>query len=303
MPTEHWHTGIDPKVIGTRHLHNAIQGRDPDLDFFLMTSSVSGSVGTATESNYCAGNHFLDSFARFRTSQGLPAVSIGLGMISEVGYLHENPEIEAMLLRKGIQALGEQELLQIVDLALLQGSAGNGAFGPGGMRAACVDDPYAHAHFLTGLEPFGLQELRKAGFSGDSPVLHDPRACMLHAALNGSDVNGASTGAAGDLPAEVAEAMTVGGSVESAVCSAVASRFSGSIMLPVERLDVTRPLSSFGMDSMLAAEFRSWLYNTFKADVPFLRLLDKTTSVQSIAQSVTKDLMASQRSRRMLACP
>ena len=56
-----------------------------------MTSSVSGSVGTATEGNYCAANYFLDIFARFLKSKGLPGISVGLGMISEVGYLHENP--------------------------------------------------------------------------------------------------------------------------------------------------------------------------------------------------------------------
>ena len=39
-------------------------------------------------------------------------------MISEVGYLHDNPEIEALLLRKGIQPINEDELLQIIDVSL-----------------------------------------------------------------------------------------------------------------------------------------------------------------------------------------
>ncbi|KAL8284812.1 hypothetical protein RB597_002065 [Gaeumannomyces tritici] len=43
-----------------------------------------GSVGTATESNYCSANGFLDAFTRHRRSRGRPAVSVGLGMISEV---------------------------------------------------------------------------------------------------------------------------------------------------------------------------------------------------------------------------
>jgi hypothetical protein len=110
MPIEYWHTGIDPKLAGSWNLYNAVQGRSNDLDF-LMTSSVSGSVGTATEGNYCAANYFLDVFARFLKSKGLPGISVGLGMISEVDYLHENPEIEALLLRKGIQAINEDELL------------------------------------------------------------------------------------------------------------------------------------------------------------------------------------------------
>ncbi|RYP11736.1 hypothetical protein DL765_007632 [Monosporascus sp. GIB2] len=58
MSNEAWHTIIQPKWAGTWNLHNAlaVDGRDKQLDFFHLTSSVSGSVGTATESNYCAAN-------------------------------------------------------------------------------------------------------------------------------------------------------------------------------------------------------------------------------------------------------
>ncbi|KAF4637479.1 hypothetical protein G7Y89_g579 [Cudoniella acicularis] len=174
MPNESWDTAIDPKVVGTWNLHKAIKGRDSELDFFLTTSSISGSVGTATESNYCSVNYFLDVFARYRRSRGLPATSIGLGMISEVGYLHENPEIEALLLRKGIQAINEDELIQIIDIALTNTSTIPHAY-----------DKLAGAHLLTGLEPFGLKEFRKKGFEGTNPTLDDPRAAVLAAALGG----------------------------------------------------------------------------------------------------------------------
>ena len=277
MPNEYWHTGIDPKVTGTWNLHNAIKGKDSELDFFLMTSSISGSVGTATESNYCSGNFFLDMFARYRHNQGLPACSVGLGMISEVGYLHENPEIEAILIRKGIQAINEEELLQIIDLSLSSDT-----------QQACAADSNAAAHVLTGLEPFGLKELRKKGFEGESPVLHDPRATVLLSALGVTD--GGSGSGSSALPAEVAEAMDQGASISDAVQGVIAHKFCNFILLPLEKLDSTRALSDFGMDSMLAAEFRSWFYQVFKVDVPFLTLLAKTTNVESLAKNVAEEL-------------
>ena len=277
MPNEYWHTGIDPKVIGTWNLHNAIKGKDSSLDFFMMTSSISGSVGTATESNYCSGNFFLDMFARHRSSQGLPACSIGLGMISEVGYLHENPEIEAILLRKGIQSINEEELLQIVDLAL-----------SGDAQQACVGDSNAAAHLLTGLEPLALKALRNKGFEGESPVLHDPRATVLLSALGGSDNNaGAATNG---LPNEVAEAMESGASMDDAVRDVIARKFSNFILLPVEKLNSTQSFGEFGMDSMLAAEFRSWLFQLFRVDVSFLTLLAKGTTIQSLSKNVAEEL-------------
>ncbi|KAJ2989155.1 hypothetical protein NUW58_g3615 [Xylaria curta] len=175
MSAEGWQTGIQPKWKGTWNLHHAIEGYDRDLDFFLLTSSLSGSVGTATESNYCAANGFLDVFAHWRRCQNKPAVSVGLGMISEVGYLHENPEIEALLLRKGIQPLSEAEFLQVIDLALARYGEPprvvNGSTNP------------AASHILTGLEPLGFHQLLNQGFDVDFSSAHDPRMAILAAAL------------------------------------------------------------------------------------------------------------------------
>ncbi|KAM3064981.1 hypothetical protein ACMFMG_001189 [Clarireedia jacksonii] len=157
MSHQGWHTGIQPKWKGTWNLHNALEGNDEALDFFLLTSSVSGSVATATESNYCVVNGFLDPFARWRRSQGKKAISAGLGIISEVGHLHKNPEIEALLLRKGIQPLNEEEFLHVIDLSL---SGPGGDFEATGVPAHSVD----YTYMLTGLKPPGLRKLLDKGF-------------------------------------------------------------------------------------------------------------------------------------------
>lgn len=281
MSNEYWHTGIDPKVVGTWNLHNAIKGRDSELEFFLMTSSISGTVGTATESNYCSANNFLDHFARFRRASGLPATSIGLGMISEVGYLHENPEIEALLLRKGIQAISEDELLQIVDVSLSSTTI-----------IPHSHDELAHAHVLTGLEPFGLRELRKKGFDGTNPALDDPRAAILAGALYGQD-DVAFQNQDGNLPAEVVELLEKGSSMPEAVLSHITKRFGNLILMPAAQVDVAKPLAGYGMDSMIAAEFRTWFFQAFKVDIPFLTLLSKTSTVQSLSDTVVSEVSAS----------
>ncbi|KAL8860968.1 MAG: hypothetical protein Q9178_002723 [Gyalolechia marmorata] len=247
MSNEFWHTGIDPKRIGTWDLHNALLPHSSSLDFFLMTSSISGTVGTATESNYCAANYFLDVFARYRRSLGLPATSLGLGMISEVGYLHENPEIEALLLRKGIQVINEDELSQIIDIALSQARSAKGNY-----------DALADGHILTGLETSGLKLLRQKGFEGTNPTLNDPRALLLASALDGASGSAAKSNSG--LPAELAKALEGGNGkdVLEVVLLLIKKRFSNLVLVPVEKVDDSRPLNSLGMDSMLAAEFRTW---------------------------------------------
>ncbi|KUM55503.1 hypothetical protein ACN42_g11761, partial [Penicillium freii] len=216
-----------------------------------MTSSVSGSVGIAIEGNYCAANYFLDIFARFLRSKGLPGISIGLGMISEVGYLYENPEIEALLLRKGIQAINEDELLQIIDTTL------------------CNKDST-------------LYDTMKAGFSGTNPTLNDPRASVLAAMDSDSDrdlKNGSG------MPAELAAALENGHkelSVLEAIVHLIVKRFSNLVLQQVDKIDPAKALSTFGMDSMLAAEFRTWFYQAFKVDVSFLTLLSAETTLHSL---------------------
>ncbi|EJT73961.1 hypothetical protein GGTG_07813 [Gaeumannomyces tritici R3-111a-1] len=253
-----WHAGVRPKWQGSWNLDRSLArgGRDADLDFFLLTSSVSGSVGTATESNYCSANGFLDAFARHRRGRGKPAVSVGLGMISEVGYLHENPEIEALLLHKGIQPLSEGEFPQVVDLALAP---------PG----ATDDDNNnnAPAHILTGLEPFDLRGLIRRGFAVESDTTQDPRCGFLAAALfTGQQANSSSNGSSS------------GKGVDGA-------------------LDLATPawlkaLPHFGLDSMIAAEYRTWFWTVLKVDVPFLDLMSPKTPLAVLAGFVGDKIAA-----------
>ncbi|KAL2824216.1 hypothetical protein BDW59DRAFT_147657 [Aspergillus cavernicola] len=277
MSNEYWHTGIDPKVHGTWHLYNSLHagGHEASLDFFLMTSSVSGSVGTATEANYCSGNHFLDLFARHLRGKGLPAVAIGLGMISEVGYLHENPEIEAILLRKGIQAIDADELLQLIDLALSSNSQ---------MGIHHAHDELAVAHILTGLEAFGLKELRKKGFDGSYPALDDPRANLLASALEVGGLSGPSHGGDGNLPGEVVKQMEGGDTLSQAVLDHIRRRFGNLVLMKYDAVDVDKPLAHYGMDSMIGAEFRSWFYQSMKVDVPLVMLLGNTCTLKSLRE-------------------
>lgn len=313
MPNKYWHTGIDPKVQGTWHLYNSLRAfnRDANLDFFLMTSSVSGSVGTATESNYCAANHFLDAFARhLRTRPDRPvpgAFALGLGMISEVGYLHDNPEIEALLLRKGIQAIDADELVQIFDLALSSSapfatpSSSSEDEHHDEMGIHHAYDGFAASHMLTGMEAFGLKELRKQGFDGTNLAWDDPRAGILANALDGGNSSGGNAhlqGKDGLLPVEVVRLMeekNAGSdspdlSLADALQHHIRARFGNLVLMKFDAVDVRKPLVDYGMDSMIAAEFKTWFYQNMTVDVSLLTILDKTSSLETLRDLALEEL-------------
>ncbi|MYX17926.1 amino acid adenylation domain-containing protein [Streptomyces sp. SID8374] len=85
----------DPKTVGAHLLHRHL--RDEPLDHFVLFASIASLLTTAGQTNYAAGNAFLDALAHHRRAQGLPALSLdwgpwATGMIEELGlvdhYLH-----------------------------------------------------------------------------------------------------------------------------------------------------------------------------------------------------------------------
>jgi len=246
---------------------------------------MNGSVGTATEGNYCAANSWLDYFARYRRSLGLPALSLGLGMISEVGYLADNPEIEAILLRKGVHPISPDEMLQIVDIALCTERANKGS-------------QNQDAHVLTGLELLGFQKQRDQGFEGNSYVLEDPRAGLLTRAFESASSTVADKDKPnGHLSMAFQKALKSKNKplLSAAVLQIVMEKMANLLLLSLEKLGPSTKLAEFGMDSMLSSEFRTFIFHKFQVEIPFLTLLSKTT-ISSLAELVVENLFSKRES-------
>ncbi|OCB38417.1 polyketide synthase [Mycobacterium malmoense] len=76
-----------PKVYGAWNLHRALHegaGGRP-LDWFCSFSSAAALVGSPGQGAYAAANSWLDAFAFWRRTQGLPGCAIAWGAWSEVG--------------------------------------------------------------------------------------------------------------------------------------------------------------------------------------------------------------------------
>uniref|UniRef100_A0A8C4V073 Fatty acid synthase n=1 Tax=Falco tinnunculus TaxID=100819 RepID=A0A8C4V073_FALTI len=76
-----------PKYSGTLHLDWVTRKKCPDLDYFVVFSSVSCGRGNAGQSNYGFANSTMERICEQRHHDGLPGLAIQWGAIGDVGIL------------------------------------------------------------------------------------------------------------------------------------------------------------------------------------------------------------------------
>lgn len=76
-----------PKYSGTLHLDWVTRKKCPDLDHFVVFSSVSCGKGNAGQSNYGFANSTMERICEQRHHDGLPGLAIQWGAIGDVGVL------------------------------------------------------------------------------------------------------------------------------------------------------------------------------------------------------------------------
>lgn len=76
---------LSPKVDGSRYLNELFS--EPNLDFFILFSSLSVVGGNSGQTSYTAANAYLTALAGQRRSQGLAGSVMDLGAVLGLGYV------------------------------------------------------------------------------------------------------------------------------------------------------------------------------------------------------------------------
>lgn len=268
MSYENWNQATTPKIQGSWNLHEQMPR---DLDFFIMLSSLAGIVGNRGQSNYCAGNTYQDQLANYRRSQGLAGQAVDLGAIGGLGWFEENKENLKFAETMQNLIVGADEFFIL-------------------MKSAITG--YSHAEnkvpvqIITGVGSGGLNKANRAnGAPIDYYWLNEaPRMSYLRQL----DLQSISQAEAGDKMGEFRGALTAVTNPSQAtdlIQDVVASRLAKSLMISMNEIDVNRPVSSYGVDSLVAAEMRNWCFKDLKADISVFELLGGS-SITALAERI-----------------
>ncbi|BBZ40527.1 type I polyketide synthase [Mycobacterium conspicuum] len=96
---DRFRTTLAPKAFGACHLDRLT--RNDDLEFFIVSSSVSSLLGSPGQANYSTANALLDGLVAERKARGLPATGINFGPWAQGGMASS----EAALANIGAQGL------------------------------------------------------------------------------------------------------------------------------------------------------------------------------------------------------
>ncbi|KAJ8109100.1 hypothetical protein ONZ43_g6232 [Nemania bipapillata] len=79
--------------------------------------------------------------------------------------------------------------------------------------------------------------------------------------------------------------------MQEAILRLVKKRFSNLILMPIDQVDENKPLPDFGVDSMIASEFRSWFWAVFRVDLPFLDIMSPQKKLATLAGFVEEKIV------------
>ncbi|EXL71154.1 hypothetical protein FOPG_13052 [Fusarium oxysporum f. sp. conglutinans race 2 54008] len=274
-----------PKVNGSLNLHNSLINQD--LDFFVMLSSGCGVLGNEGQSNYAASSTFLDTFARYRQSLGLPASSVDLGFVEDVGNISERPEIQASLLSRGLRPITVRDVLRVVEGAIATGSPKNPNINDSTydsfiqsqivLSFGMIDKATAEYQSWAQDAKFGLLRSRAA----DNAALDSDADSGESAVQTAVKAFRNTLGRLGDAP-EGKEAA-----LQPFVCTALVAKLAQVLSIKVADIQPSRSAIQYGMDSLIAIEVRSWARYAFQIDLP-INDLTNPYSIQDLSARVSR---------------
>jgi myxalamid-type polyketide synthase MxaB len=240
MDLEQLRKPLASKIDGTWNLHAATKERE--LDFFVMFSSVASVLGSPGQSNYAAGNAFLDSMAAYRRSQNLPAVTINWGPWADSGMAAEAGR-DSNVESKGMRLLPSGQALDLMG-ELVQSN-----------------EPQTIVMSVSWID------LLQAMNNKVTPLLSDITADI--------DIN--SGGSDADRALRESLAKMNGTDQIAALTTLLQTSLANIMGLEPEDIDPSQALTTMGLDSLMAIELKNKIERQLQLTLPMSAFMNEPT--------------------------
>lgn len=247
-----------PKLNGTWNLHKATE--NIEMDCFTMYSTMSAVVGNVGQSNYAAGNAFMDALAQLRSSSGLPALSVNWGPWAEVG-MASRMDPAALKMIPEAAMITPTEGMELLSIMMSQTKA----------QVAVVASTFLQT------------------FASSSTLMVD----LMKEAKPAAKKKAPSGGAAG--AGGTALSTTLATAPETQRQTLLVEFISGEVakILALDSaadVDPSQPLTEMGLDSLMAVELRNALADAVGQPLAATLLFDYPMVI-AIAEYLLKDVL------------
>lgn len=270
MTYEDYNTVVRSKVAGAWNLHKVLA--DQQLDFFILLSSVAGIIGNRGQAAYAGANTFLDALARHRRRNGLPATSLALAAVADVGYLAAGSD-GAERTADVLKSLGGACMTGAEVLALFEAAV-----------AGKVERLCEYEQCVTGVD-FSDKGANLPYYASDGKFAHLRRAALAKCAGDAS----ANAVSKRTLAQELALVSTMDEAIE-VVAGGLRGKLGAILMVDSSVLaaqQATTSVATFGLDSLNAIELRNWIAKELQTHLQVLELLTAGT-LNNLAALVLK---------------
>ncbi|KAF7552999.1 hypothetical protein G7Z17_g3945 [Cylindrodendrum hubeiense] len=276
MSFQDWQTTLAPKVDGTWRLHRALLDEQQNPAFFILFSSVSGLCGQWGQSNYAAANTFLDAFTQYRHSQGLPSATIDVGVVEDVGYVSRNPQVLNHFHAASMHVIYERDLLDSLQVCIdrchklhLSQSL---------PPSTSATDLGRIAYINKAQLALGVRSTQPLAATGNRIIWRRDIRMSIYRNLEQTEkaVSGSGNEQLKKFLADVALNPDLLDGEDAALFLAgeIGKTLFAFMLRDEDLLDISRPMSALGLDSLVAVELKNWFRQTFGLEMTVMQVME-----------------------------
>jgi NAD(P)-dependent dehydrogenase (short-subunit alcohol dehydrogenase family)/acyl carrier protein len=239
------------KTVGAWNLH-CLTREDP-LDHFILFSSFSSVMGNPGQGNYAAANAFLDELAAHRNRAGLPALTVNWGLFGDVGHAAQENDLAERFARIGVNALAPEQAFRILGKLLTEKS----------------HDQVA----VCGLQWGRWRQLVKRSAS----------PTWSHLGQSAGERVATEDGFRDLLEVTPVEQWA------SVFSQRLVRHFAAVLGTSEERLDLDRPVTELGLDSLMGVELRSKIEADMGVELSMMNVFSGAT-ISSLASTLVQTM-------------